>query len=178
MALRNSVLLGVLSVSALAGSAIPLVLILVASTAFALVLPPPPETQDSGPSLPLESPFSFKSALKYGLVFLVLEIVGTLAQRSLGHAGFYAVSLAGGLVSSASAVASAATLASHGVLDPHVAGIGAIVASLASAAVNMVIVARVAGRVSLTWRVCRTIAIVLLVGTVGAFIQARWLLSF
>jgi uncharacterized membrane protein (DUF4010 family) len=173
MALRNSVLLGVLSVSALVGSAIPLALILLASASFALLFHATPDVHPA-PPLPLESPFSFTAALKYGLVFLVLQIVGTLSQRSLGQVGFYAVSLAGGLVSSASAVASAATLSSRGILDPHVAGIGAIVASLASAAVNVVIVARIGGSDRLTRNVSRSIAIVLLLGTVSALVQARW----
>jgi len=174
MALRNAALLGVLSASALVASVIPLALILLASGAFALIFRPPREDSGSAPSLPLESPFSLSSALKYGLVFLVLEVVGTFAQRMLGHLGFYAVSLAGGLVSSASAVASAATLSSRGVLDPHVAGTGAMVASLASAAVNIVIVVRVAGAVPLSRRVTATIAIVVLLGAAGALLQAQW----
>ena len=40
---------------------------------------------------------------------------GIAAQRLLGDLGFYAVSLVGGLVSSASAVASAASLVANGV---------------------------------------------------------------
>ena len=45
---------------------------------------------------------------------LVLQVVSTLAHRFLGRLGFYGVSALGGLVSSASAVASAANLAASG----------------------------------------------------------------
>jgi hypothetical protein len=49
-------------------------------------------------------------ALIFGLVFLGLNVVGALAQRTFGSASFYFVSAAGGLLSSASSIASAATL--------------------------------------------------------------------
>ena len=56
----------------------------------------------------LESPFSPTAAFKFGVIFLALRSAGTLAQLGPGEAGFYAVRTVGGLVSSASAVASAA----------------------------------------------------------------------
>ncbi len=62
----------------------------------------------------MSSPFSLTAALRFGVMFLVLEIAGALAQRKLGHGGFYLVSFFGGFVSSASAVASAANLAAAG----------------------------------------------------------------
>jgi uncharacterized membrane protein (DUF4010 family) len=46
----------------------------------------------------MASPFLLALALKYGLMFLALQVAGTLAQRSLGEAGFYAVSVVGGFV--------------------------------------------------------------------------------
>jgi len=177
MALRNAVVLGVLSASALVNSLVPLVLILLASAAFALIVRPAPAGLGAGPSLPLESPFSLRAALKYGFIFLLLQAVGTLGQRFLGHVGFYAVSLMGGLVSSASAVASAAIMSSRGVLDPHVAGVGAIIASLASAAVNIAIVVRIDRAIPLARRVTASIALVVLLGVAGALFQARWPLT-
>jgi len=96
---------------------------------------------------------------------------GTLAERALGEAGFYAVSALGGLVSSASAVASAANLASTGTLSPMVAGVGAIVASLASALVNLPIVSRVARDRRLTRRVAVVIGGLLLVAALGVGAQ-------
>ncbi len=174
MALRNAVLLGLLSFSALVDSALPLVLILLSSTGLALMRSRQPASAGGeAPSLPLKSPFSLVSALKFGLIFLALQVVGTVGQNMLGRAGFYAVSAVGGLVSSASAVASAAALCSHGTISPAVAGMGAIIASLASAGINFVLVARVSGQRPLTVRVGRALGAVVILGLVGAFVQTR-----
>jgi len=45
----------------------------------------------------LELPFSFWVAVKYGVLFLVLHVVGVLAQHFAGQNGFYLVSVLGGL---------------------------------------------------------------------------------
>jgi uncharacterized membrane protein (DUF4010 family) len=175
MALRNAVLLGVLSVGALVGAVVPLALILLASMGLGLLhRRAPVDDGAAGPSLPLESPFAFSAALKYGLVFLLLQVAGTLAQRFVGRLGFFAVSAIGGLFSSASAVASAALLASQGELEPAVAGVGAILASLASAGVHIAIVSRVAGSAPGARRLSWALALVLLIGTAGAVLQGSW----
>jgi uncharacterized membrane protein (DUF4010 family) len=174
MALRNTVLLGIVATAALLSALLPIALILTVSLVFAV--------RDLGrtapadavpPQIPLRSPFSLQSALKFGLIFLVLQIVGTLAQDALGHAGFYAVSIVGGLVSSASAVASAAMLAAQGHVTPTVAGIGSVLASLASAAVNLVLVARIAHDRKLNLRLGRALAAVVAFGIAGAVAQAH-----
>jgi uncharacterized membrane protein (DUF4010 family) len=174
MALRNAVLLGLLSYRALVNSAVPLALILLSSIGLALVRTRRPEAPEAAaPSLPLQSPFSLQSALKFGVFLLLFQVVGTAGQSLLGHAGFYAVSALGGLVSSASAVASAASLCAHGLLTPTIAGVGAIIASLASAAVNFVLVARVSGQRPLTLRLGWALGMVVVLGLVGAFVQTR-----
>jgi uncharacterized membrane protein (DUF4010 family) len=176
MAVRNAVLLGIVATAALLASLLPILLIVVTSLLFA--------TRDFGhkgepdvsavpPQIPVRSPFSLQSALKFGLIFLVLQIVGTLAQDALGQAGFYAVSIVGGCVSSASAVASAAMLAAQGTTTPQVAGVAAVLASLASAAVNQVLVARVARDRILNGRLTRALGVVVACGIAGALIQAR-----
>ncbi|PTL78997.1 MgtC/SapB family protein [Vitiosangium sp. GDMCC 1.1324] len=176
MALRNAVLLGLLSLGALVDSALPLALILLSSTGLALVrfkVDAPAEGE--APALPLKSPFSLPSALKFGFIFLVLQVVGTVGQNLLGRMGFYAVSAVGGLVSSASAVASAASLCAHGKISPAVAGTGAIIATLASAVVNIVLVARVSEQRSLSLRLGRALGLVVVLGLVGAFVQSQLL---
>jgi uncharacterized membrane protein (DUF4010 family) len=175
MALRNAVLLGIVATAALFAAFLPIVAILVGSLVLA--------TRDgrgrkegpdaAPPSIPLSSPFSLQSALKFGAIFLVLQIAGTIAQAGLGEAGFYAVAIAGGLVSSASAVASAAILAAQGHVTPVVAGIGAVLASLASATVNFAIAARVAHDRKLTSSLGRAIGVVLVVGIAAAVVQTR-----
>jgi uncharacterized membrane protein (DUF4010 family) len=181
---RNGVLLGLLALGTLADAWLPLALMVVSSLALALLpmvlrwLPPrvtgttaqgSAGAGDTGipPSLPLESPFSLSSALKFGLIFLALEVVGTLAQQALGQYGFYAVSIVGGLVSSASAVASAGTLAARGALTTDVAARGAVLAALTSAVVNFVLVARLSGSRRLGLRLGQALALVLVLGIAG-----------
>jgi uncharacterized membrane protein (DUF4010 family) len=146
MLIRNGLILGLLAPMALRSATVPLLLMLLALLPILLVSRRTPITvEGEAPSLPgVESPFSLKSALRFGIIFLALRVAGTMAQRALGNAGFYAVSATGGVVSSASAVASAANLASSGTLSAQVAASGAILASLTSIVVNLPIAGRVA----------------------------------
>jgi uncharacterized membrane protein (DUF4010 family) len=182
MLVRNAVILGLLAPLALLDSAVPLAL-MIAGAAIAVLLHRQ-QTKDRGTTdtreigesqsvLPtLESPFSLTAAFKFGVIFLALQIAGTLAQRALGQFGFYAVSAVGGIVSSASAVASAANLAAAGTLSAQVAGIGAIVASAMSAVVNLPLVARLAKDRVLTLRVACVLGSIVLLGALGCIIQA------
>ena len=183
MLIRNAVILGLLAPAALLGSAVPLTL-MIGGAAFAVVthgrhntgVTNAGEGQTGQPAreplLPaLESPFSLTAAFKFGIIFLVLQIGGTFAQRALGHWGFYAVSVAGGIVSSASAVASAANLAAAGTLPPQVAGIGAVCASVASALVNLPLVARLAKDRVLTWKLTWVLGGIVVLGAFGAIVQ-------
>src|SRR3954471_5511346 len=123
MAVRNAVLLGIVATAALLAAFLPIVLILLGSLLLAARdLGQGSKDESSALQIPLRSPFSLQSALKFGLIFLILQVVGKLAQNALGETGFYAVSLAGGIVSSASAVASAGILAAQGHITPGVAG--------------------------------------------------------
>ncbi len=90
----------------------------------------------------LETPFSLGQALKYGALFLGLHIVGGLTQREFGDLGFYFVSVIGGLLSSASAVAAAASLEAQGAVTPMAAGVGALLASFTSLAFSLSFVLR------------------------------------
>jgi uncharacterized membrane protein (DUF4010 family) len=170
MLLRNYILFGLLAPQALLRASVPTAMMLLGSAALAF-LPRAPRAAalSPGDGLPrgLSSPFSLKAALQFGFVFLVLDVAGTLAQRYLGQAGFYAVSIVGGLVSSASAVASAGTLASHGKLSLAIAANGAVLASLTSALVNLPVVARVAADPGLTRRLAVALGVVAALGIAG-----------
>ncbi len=178
MLVRNGVILALFSPAALREAALPLLLML-AGTGTAALLPrrkPLVQSDEHAdaerPPLPtLESPFSPTAALKFGALFLTLQIAGTLAQRALGTLGFYAVSLAGGVVSSASAVASAASLTAAGTLSPQVAGLGAIVASATSALVDFPIVGRVGRDRELTHRVAIVLCVTVFLGAIGALLE-------
>jgi uncharacterized membrane protein (DUF4010 family) len=171
MILRNAVILGLLAPKALVPAAPALLLMLI--TGGALLLFARRRRTEDAPSqakLPLESPLSLVSTFKFGLLFLGLNIAGTLAQRLFGQFGFYAVSLAGGLVSSASSVASAAALARAGTLSDPVAGMGAVIASLASTLVDLPVVARVAHERPLTRKTALALGLITVVGTAGVVI--------
>lgn len=176
MLLRNAIILGILAPRALLDTILPLLLMFAAATVPALLrgwrLPRQPgELADEAPIASMQSPFSLTSALKFGTIFLALEVMGTLGQHLAGHVGFYVVSMIGGVVSSASAVASAANLAGSERLSTHVAGVGAILASLTSALVNLPIVARLAGDATLTRRLAWVLGGVVLLGAIGAMVQ-------
>lgn len=172
MAVRNLVILGLLSMSALLAAVGSLGTIALASVVLSRFGPRSDEAgAKDAPELTLELPFSLQAALKFGALFLGLEIVGALAQQWLGHWGFYAVSIVGGAFSSGSAVASAATLAAQGKLTVEVAGTGAVLASLASVVVNIPLVMRVAGQPTLTRRLTWAVAAIVVLGLLGVLVQ-------
>jgi len=86
--------------------------------------------------LELGSPVSLRYVFSFGLIFLLIGTAGTLAQRHLGQSGFLLVSGVGGLVSSASSTAAAANMVHRGVLTANLGGLGAVLASAASALVQ------------------------------------------
>jgi len=174
MAVRNAVILAILSPHSLTGAGPALGLMLVSSTAMALSATRPRLPASAEKPLAIQSPFSLWATLKFGAIFLALQVVGTGAQILFGAWGLYAVSFLGGLVSSASAVAAAAALASHDKVGPTVAGIGAVLASIASTGVNVGIVARCAGSRTLTRRIGVASAVVVLLALAGALATARF----
>jgi uncharacterized membrane protein (DUF4010 family) len=78
--------------------------------------------------------------LSYGLLFLAMQVVATLAERHFGNLGLIVASGIGGLASSASATAAAANLASNGAVSSAAAGTAAVIASMASALTNLPLV--------------------------------------
>ncbi|QBE62342.1 MgtC/SapB family protein [Pseudoduganella lutea] len=149
MVMRNAVILALLA-PAVAVAGIGAFAAMLAATAFFVFVRRHPSESATQAADTEENqivlPFSLWSALKYGLIFLVLHIVGVLTQKYFGNVGFYVVSVIGGTVSSASAVAAAASLAAEGKLALDVAATGAILASLASVAINLPFVLRVPNR--------------------------------
>lgn len=144
MALRNGIIVAVLAKSreALVYAAVLLGLMLLLSVVL-FMLHPPPKLESAPPALELDSPFSLSAALKFGLVFLLLNVVGALAQRRFGSGSFYFVSLAGGLLSSGSSIASAATLISHGDVPPLIGVNGVVISSLTSVLINIPLLQRI-----------------------------------
>jgi uncharacterized membrane protein (DUF4010 family) len=138
MIVRNGVLLAIFAPSAIVFASGPLMLMGLIAGILAL-LQAEKNSVETTP-LRISSPISFVRVLKFSLLFLIIACAGTLAQRFFGSTGFLAVSVLGGLVSSASTTASAATLVMEGKLDPLTAGLATVLASMASALVNLPIV--------------------------------------
>jgi uncharacterized membrane protein (DUF4010 family) len=176
MLIRNAVLLVLIAPATALAAAAPITLMTLAAIGVARLSHQRSTPHPVGPSAAPahSSPFSLHAALKFGAVFLALQVTGTLAQRTMGEAGFYAVSALGGLVSSATAVASAGNLAAAGLLTPEIAAVGALIASATSALVNLPIVARVAANRVLTLRVAGALAIVIVAGGIGVAAAFMW----
>lgn len=173
--LRNAILLAVLAPAALVSGSLAFALMLGAGVALLVARYRSRGAAQAAASgqleLPLSSPFSITSALKYGLVFLILQVASVLAQRSIGEGGFYVVSLLGGVVSGASTVASAALLAAHGAASPQVAATGAVLATAMSAVVNIGFVARISRDTSLARHLAWTMGSMAVLGVLGVVVQ-------
>lgn len=173
--LRNAVLLALVAPAAFASSALAFFLMLGGGAVLLVArhqsVKAAEATGLSHPVLQLSSPFSITSALRYGLLFVILQIAGTVGQRALGHAGFYFVSIVGGAASSASTVASAALLAAHGTIVPQVAAMGAVLATAVSVLINLVIPARISRDTSLTKHLTWTLTALAALGVIGMLLQ-------
>ena len=137
---RNLVLATLFSPLSLSATLVPVLAMALVAGGF-VWLDQKADQQPAG-TISLTSPIALGKVLKFGVVFIVIQIAGTLLTRVFGNSGMLAVSVIGGLVSSASTTAAAATMAMHGQITPSLAGSATILASLASAAVNLPIVWR------------------------------------
>ncbi len=102
--------------------------------------------------------------LKFAALFVTIAAAGTLAERYFGTLGFLALSVLGGLVSSASTTATAATLVAAGRITPDSAGIAVVLTSMASAVVDMPIVYRQIRDNAVFYRLAGVSVLVLIIG--------------
>jgi uncharacterized membrane protein (DUF4010 family) len=98
--------------------------------------------EDVPGTLTLTSPISITKVIWFGAVFICIQIAGTLLTKYFGSEGMLATGAFGGLVSSASTTAAAATMAKHGKITAALAGSATVLTSLTSAAVNLPIIWR------------------------------------
>lgn len=135
---RNLLILALFAPSAVPTAAIPLI----AMTIGALIIVQRARVRagHSRTEIHLESPVSIKHVFNFAVLFLLIQIVSILGERYLGKLGFLSISLVGGLVSSASTSAAAAKMVGHGQIVASLAGTGVVVASFASALVNLPII--------------------------------------
>lgn len=172
MAVRNVVIVGVVAASTLTTAAVPLGVMAAGATVTAFVFDGGRTTPGAITEVGLRSPFSLTSALKFGVVFLALQVVGGIANNALGGTGFYSVAFVGGFVSSASTVGSAAALAANHSISPTTAGVGAVLASVASTMASVPIVARVSRCPALTRRIVVTFGCLIGSAAIAVAVQA------
>lgn len=166
MVIRNGLIVALLASGATMRCVIPLSLMLLASAIQWSRIPA--ATATGTPStLSLESPFQLSAAFKFGLVFLALNVAGALAQRNFGSASFYFVSVAGGLLSSASSIASAATLMNHHQI-PESTGInGIILSTLTSILANIPLIRGMMHERAVKNKICIALVIIAAAGLIG-----------
>jgi uncharacterized membrane protein (DUF4010 family) len=144
MCVRNLVLAAIFAPRSLAATLLPLLAMsLVTAVWIGLDLRRQGKFPAEPGSLSLDSPISIGKVLRFGVLFIVIQVCGTLLTKVFGSNGLLATSVFGGLVSSASTTAAAATMARHGSITASLAGSAAVLASIASALVNLPIVWRI-----------------------------------
>jgi uncharacterized membrane protein (DUF4010 family) len=176
MAIRNMIIIVALSHSqeAMILSIAPLGMMLLLSVLL-WHSHPAMQSDASPPPLSLDSPFSFSAALKFGLVFLALNVIGALAERYFGSASFYFVSAAGGLLSSGSSIASAATLIHHGELPAATGVNGVVISSITSVIINIPLLRRIPGAAAYRRRLTLSLLGVAVMGGVGLAADMAWM---
>ncbi|MGB8986256.1 MAG: DUF4010 domain-containing protein [Candidatus Sulfotelmatobacter sp.] len=122
-------------------------------------------------TLTLSSPISLGKVIWFGTLFIAIQIGGTLLTKVFGSYGMLATGVFGGLVSSASTTAAAATMAMHGKITASLAGSATVLTSLTSAAVNLPIVWRTTRNREVVKRMTLEIATVIGVGIVAVTID-------
>ncbi len=138
MLIRNIALLALFSPAALLTALGPLLAMAVAS----VLLRTGQGDEEPGRQLALSSPISLRRILSYGILFLGIQVTGTLAVRFFGNLGLIAASGISAIASSASATAAVANLALIGSIAPALAGTATVVASMTSALANLPMIFR------------------------------------
>lgn len=122
-------------------------------------------------TLTLASPISLGKVLWFGSLFIAIQIAGTLLTKAFGSYGMLATGVFGGLVSSASTTAAAATMAMHGKITASLAGSATVLTSLTSAAVNLPIVWRATKNKEVVRRITLEIATVIGIGILAVAVD-------
>jgi uncharacterized membrane protein (DUF4010 family) len=177
MFIRNLVLLGVFEPNAIPMALAPLV-IMALTAAFFVIRACQKHEAGTAPTPPLQvgSPVALRRVLKFGVLFVLLQAAGILAERYMGSAGVLSVSFLGGFVSSASTTAAAAKLAAQGKISPSIAGLATVLTSIASAFVNLPLVRQITKDKGLAKNLAITTFVCILMGLVVMALVA-WLQS-
>jgi uncharacterized membrane protein (DUF4010 family) len=136
MFIRNIVLLALFAPRAVLTAVGPLF----AMACVAMLVRTGKTEDEPGQELTLHSPISLRRVLEYGILFLAIQVVGTLAERLFGNFGLMAASGISGVASSASTTVAVANLSASGKITPELAGTAAVIGSMTSALTNVPVV--------------------------------------
>jgi uncharacterized membrane protein (DUF4010 family) len=134
-------------------------------------------------TLTLTSPISLTKVLWFGIVFILIQVAGTLLTRYFGSEGMLATGVFGGLVSSASTTAAAATMAMHGKITAALAGSTTVLTSLASATVNVPIIWKTTKNKAVVKTLCLEMATIIATGIAAVALDrifqfSEWLVRY
>jgi uncharacterized membrane protein (DUF4010 family) len=166
---RNLLILVLFSPSAALTAAGPLLAMAVVALLF--IRRAKSEVGDISTQIHLESPVSLVRVLNFAALFVLIQIFSTLGERYLGKFGFLGISVIGGLVSSASTSAVAANMVGHGEMHAALAGEGVVLASVASALINLPIIQRNAKNPTLSRRLAVMTVVLAAVGVAVLLLQ-------
>ena len=172
MFVRNAALLGIFEKAAVTFAILPLLSMMIVAGYFAFRH----REVDSAPKeleLHLASPVSLKKVFNFGVLFLTIQVIGTLAVRWLGNTGVLLVSIIGGAVSSASTTAAAANLTIHGNISALQAGTATVLTSIASTGMNLPIVRRQIKDKAVVHEITLATGLQAVVGVTVLFVE-RW----
>jgi len=174
MLLRNFVIVVIFASNATAYCLIPFVLMLASSLLFWKFSPASATHGHAhghhgrdGAALTFESPFRLWAAVKFALVFMALNVIGALTQRHFGSESFYFVSVLGGFLSSASSIASAATLINHHELTVATGATGVILSSLTSLVINIPLIRTMTNDLTFRRKAFAALILTAVVGLLG-----------
>jgi uncharacterized membrane protein (DUF4010 family) len=170
---RNLLILALFSPFAVRTAAGPLLAMAVVALIF--VRSARRRVDDVPTEIHLESPISLKRVLNFALLFLVIQSVSTLSERYFGKFGFLGISVLGGLVSSASTSAAAANMVGHGQMQANLAGEAVVLASVASALINLPLIYRNTKNRALSQRITVLTLVLVVIGiSFLAFQEYHW----
>jgi uncharacterized membrane protein (DUF4010 family) len=119
--------------------------------------------KDEPGKVELSNPLRLQTAVTFGLVFAIVLVAVRAANEYFGSAGVYVASLLTGITDVDSITLSVSELALSGSLEPRVASIAIVIASLVNTTAKGVM-ALVIGSVALRNTILRAFGIVLIVG--------------
>jgi uncharacterized membrane protein (DUF4010 family) len=129
---------------------------------------------EPGQELTLGSPISLRRVLGYGILFLAIQVIGTLAERLFGNLGLMVASGISGVASSASTTVAVANLSASGKITAELAGTAAVIGSMTSALTNVpVVFKRLSGTV--LFRMASSTALQIVVGIVVLAVEHHFL---